>query len=252
MSYNWRAIFLYFAIMAVVSGCAKSHRGVMENNIYYSSQSPNVQIKIKDKFEYRKGATGQYQHQFFDNEGHRLIYIHYQRNDLNENKVDYYEHPDHWIYAQFSNSVELERFEMDMVGEKWYVRDAVRHVSPESCFMYRDLGVFTDMHDLLKLIYFLGIPSYDCKDWKSTHSLSDSQLQLLEEFRDGFTEDIEITNYHPVDGEGETIVEGINYDKQPSLESKNNSVPRCTTYLDCSGVLSCIKGRCVDVTKTNL
>ena len=63
--------------MAVVSGCAKSHRGVMENNIYYSSESPNVQIKIKDKFEYdkRDGATGKYQHLFLDYEGDRFIII---------------------------------------------------------------------------------------------------------------------------------------------------------------------------------
>lgn len=133
--------------------------------------------------------------------------------------MDYYNHPDHWIYAQFPNSVEIERFEIDMVGEKWYVRDAIRHVSPQSCFIYRDLGVFTVMHDVLKLIYFWEIPPYLCGDWKYSDSLSNSQLKYLKEFRDGFVKDIEITDYHPGYGEDEIMAkdEGDNKEQLKDL-----------------------------------
>lgn len=222
MKLNRGLIFVCIVVLVATFGCADNRRGVMENNLYYSTQSPNVQIKVRDKFKYRRGATGEFRHQFFDNEGHRIVYIHYVPSEPNETQVDYYYHPDQWIYEQFPNSVEIERFEMDMAGEKWYVRDAVRHVSTASCYMFRDLGVFTDMHDVLKLIYFWEMPPFICKDWKFTDSLSDSQQQYLKEFRDGFAEDIEVTNYHSADGE-KKIAEEIIYDIKSPLESQRNA-----------------------------
>lgn len=194
MRINKGLIIICLTMLSMNSGCI-SHRGVLDNNTYYSTKSPSLQVKIKDEFEYRKGESGQYQHQFLDNENHRLVYIHFTAHMPNETSVDYYENPDGWIYASIPDSVELERFNMHEAGEKWYVRDIVHHVSTVACLMIRDLGVFTDDHDVLKMLYLWQMPPYVCKDWKSKESLSEAQQQYLNEFRSGFSEDIKISKY---------------------------------------------------------
>jgi len=182
-----------FVVVVSLSGCLVTKRGVKEDNIYFSNQHPNVQIKIGENFEYHQGQQGEFQHQFVDLKNHRTAFIHVLLHPANQTQVDYYDNPEHWIYAIPPGSVELDRFVTEIVGEKWFGQDFVYHYDAFDCVLMRDLAVFTDSHDILKLRYSWKIPSGKCDQWKTITTLPDTQQAFLTEFREGFAEDISIS-----------------------------------------------------------
>ncbi len=197
MTHNWRAVLLaYIIIMLGIYGCGtKAYRGVTENNVYFSSQNPNVQIKINGNYKYRKGTVGKFKHQFLNPGDRRGVYIHFWANDLEKSLIEHYHNPDHWIYQSIKGGVEIERLRMELAGIKWYVRDVVAHNATDDCHMIRNIAVFTERYDVFKLLYFEIIPPYSCKDWKTADSLNVSQQKFLDHFRNSFEEVIEITAY---------------------------------------------------------
>ncbi len=186
-------VILFFCI--VISGCSIPRRGLLEDNVFFSTQSPNVQITVNRDFLYTKGKLGEWEHQFFDNENHKVIYIHHVLHNPNENNIDYFNDPEHWIYRSSDNTVDLERSAMNIYENKWYVQDFIEHSSTASCHMARKLSTFTSMHDLLHVLYAMEIPPYTCSSWLSTKSLSTSQNEFIEKFKKGFKEDIQIEKY---------------------------------------------------------
>lgn len=190
-----RPAVLLLSFFLLLPGCSLTRRGVMEGNVYFSTKSPNVKISISEGFNYQKSSSGPPQHQFVEEEKHRFVYIHHIKHAANENIIDYFNNPEHWIYISSSDDVYIKRFTMDMVREKWYVQDFVNHPSSASCLFVRQLSTFTSWHDLLHVLYVWEIPPYTCSDWKSADSLRDSQQEYIEAFRRGFTEDVQIEEY---------------------------------------------------------
>lgn len=189
-------IIIYCATLLVISGCSLTKRGMLENNTYFSNQNPSVQIALGENYEYYKGGRGQYQHQFSDQENHRMAFVHVFLHDANQTQVDYYNNPEGWIYSTPHNSVELNRFVTEMIGEKWYVQDVVYHPSTAACVLIRDLSVFTDTHDVFKFRYFWEIPPYKCENWKTVASLSPLEGEYFNKFVAAFSSDVTIRAFH--------------------------------------------------------
>lgn len=210
-------ILIYCTTLLVVSGCIHTKRGMLENNTYFSNQNPSVQIRFGQNYEYHKGGRGQYQHQFTDQEKHRMAFIHVFLHAANQTQVDYYNNPESWIYSAPSGSVELNRFVTEMIGEKWYVQDAVYHPSTASCVLIRDLSVFTDTHDVFNLRYSWEIPPYKCGNWKTVNSLSLSEQQYFDKFLAAFAEDVIITEFQ----NGES---GVPVSEQFGLKEHPNAI----------------------------
>ena len=195
-------IIIYCGMLMLISGCSHTKRGMLGNNTYFSNQYPSVQITFGQNYEYHKGGRGQYQHQFSDQENHRMAFVHVFLHDANQSQVDYYNDPEGWIYSTLPDSVELNRFVTEMIGEKWYVQDAVYHPSTAACVLIRDLSVFTETHDVFKLRYFWEIPPYKCDNWKTVDSLSSSEQQYFNKFLAAFSDDVMLTEFQDNENRG--------------------------------------------------
>lgn len=226
-------IIICFATLLAISGCSLTKRGMLENNTYFSNKNPSVQITLGENYEYHKGGRGQYQHQFSDQENHRMAFVHVFLHDANQTQVDYYNNPEGWIYRTPPNSVELNRFVTEMIGEKWYVQDAVYHPSTAACVLIRDLSVFTDTHDVFKLRYSWEIPPYKCDNWKTVASLSSSEGEYFNKFVAAFSHDITIKEFQDVENVGSASVELTQIQQSNAISSvpalqqllKLNTVP---------------------------
>lgn len=186
--------FFWLIFFIFLSGCSIAKRGV-ESHSYYSTDSPNIKVTVNKDFSYQPGKTGEFPHQFLDNERHRIIFFQHLLHYPIQNKVDYYNDPESWIYVSSENFEELGRYTKEMVGEKWYVQEYVGHPSTANCFLARKLSAFTYRYDVMTMMYIWEIPPYRCKDWKYLGELSSSQQQYLADFRAGFAEDLEIESY---------------------------------------------------------
>ena len=163
--------------------------------MFFSSKSPNVSVLVNKDFTYRKGEFKEYEHQFHDNENHRIVYIHHTLRSPNENNIDYFHDPEHWIYLTSDDNIDLTRFTKKIHENKWYIQDFVNHASTASCFIARKMSTFTTMHDLLHILYAWEIPPYACSSWTSVRFLNKEQEELIEKFRKSFAEDVTIEKY---------------------------------------------------------
>jgi len=195
MRIYFQSILLSMVVCLVSSGCALPRRGMLDTNIYYSNQSPNIKITVKENFHYKKGESQKFQHQFFDRENHRIVYIQHYLHEPNQTQIDYYGNPEKWIYESSDSIFDIERFTEKNLGEKWYVQDYVKHVSTMACFMVRDFKAFTSRNDVFRLMYVWQMPPYLCEKWSFVKSLDDSQQQYLREFREGLAGDIQMEEY---------------------------------------------------------
>lgn len=217
---------MYYLLIAcilgssILSGCVTTKRGMRDNNTFYSTMNPRLEINFGENFEYRKGVLGQYQHQFIDQENHRTAFIHVFLHEANQTQIDYYDNPEKWIFQAPSGSSEIKRFATKMYGEKWYIQDFVYHPSTANCLLIRDLSTFTDAHDVFILRYTWEIPPYKCEDWKNTASLGEEQKQFLEKFQAGFAEDIKIDSYQQTDNEPKAKTQLA--DKDPYEQAVNS------------------------------
>ena len=57
---------IFIALFFLLTSCTATitKRGMLTDNIYYSTHDPNIQIEISPDFSYHKGKTGKIKHQF--------------------------------------------------------------------------------------------------------------------------------------------------------------------------------------------
>lgn len=216
MQWGGSLISICCVLLLGISGCSHTKRGMLDNNTYFSNQNPNVQITLGENYEYHKGERGQYQHQFSDQENHRMVFVHVFLHNANQTQVDYYDNPEGWIYSTPPDSVELNRFVAEMIGEKWYVQDVVYHPSTAACVLIRDLAVFTDAHDVFKLRYSWEIPPYKCDNWKTANSLSSSEGEYFNKFVAAFSDDVTIREFQDAENVGPASAE-LNQEQQSNV-----------------------------------
>lgn len=194
---RFKQLTIMVILLLLICSCTPVKRGMLNNHTYYSSSNPNIRIDVNDEFVLRQNAHGSGRYEFVNPEAHREVLIEYEDIMVNENQVDYYENPLTWIFYAISGSEEITKGEIRILGKKWYFRDIVFHHSSASCFLIRDIGHFTDRHDILKVLYSQELPPYQCSSWKQVESLDKGQQKRLKRFLDNLDQDIRMSNYTP-------------------------------------------------------
>ncbi len=190
-------------ISIFVSGCSNvntksifhSKRGMLDNNTYYSTSSPNIQIVVDPSFQYSAGAAKQVRHKFFNQAGNRAIFIDFNKHATNESQIDYYEHPSHWIFSDIANSKTIETGTLLLLNKEWYYNNNV-NFSEKGCALLRDLRRFTNDHDVFFIRYVEALPPQDCEKWQAVKRLTDEQKDFVNNFVDDFSKLTEISKYN--------------------------------------------------------
>jgi hypothetical protein len=205
---------IFSAICFLLTGCATSitKRGMLDDNTYYSTYSPNIQIKVDPSFSYKAGESGKFQHQFKNNFKNKYIYIHHFKESPNPGSVDYYYNPSSWIFWDVPPSEKIESGTVNILNKKWYYCHYFRQSSTGSCAILKDIAIFTSDHDILKIRYVKGLPQHDCDNW---------DRQDVEAFKADFSKDIEITNYEI----GKDIEQSAKATDQPKEKQKLTFTP---------------------------
>ena len=183
------------AFCVFLTGCVKTKaRGVLNDRIYYSTYSPNIQIKMSPDFTcYNTGKSSNYDYMFINDLGNKYVVITYFKQHGPENIIDYYT-PSR-IFNDVRNKIDSGT--LKILGETWYYCDYFKQFSPESCGMVRDLAVFTQKHDWLMVRYIETLPYYDCDSWSDVKNLTSGQKEFISNFTADFSSDIEMDNYTP-------------------------------------------------------
>jgi hypothetical protein len=182
-----------------LTGCAATKRGMLKEDIYYSTDSPHIQIKVDSSFSYVEGGSGEAKHQFRSDDNSKGISIHHIKHDPNQTQVDYYNHPSQWIFGNIPADQQIETGTLNILNKQWYYCNSVELVQ-NGCLLMRDIRRFTDDHDIFLLRYAEGLPlDYDCESWKKIQHLSPEQKKLLKRLDSNFSKFIGISDY---DGAG--------------------------------------------------
>ena len=95
---------LPFLIFYTLTGCVANKRGMVNEHLYTSNGYPDLQIEVDSTFQYTKGGPNQFDHSFIGPYKRRILYFEHKSMSILANKVDYYEHPSHWIYFGIPSS----------------------------------------------------------------------------------------------------------------------------------------------------
>ena len=164
---------------------------MLNNHVYYSTYSPNIQIKVNSNFTYDTDESGHLKHKFTNSRDCKLIFIEHYKYSGNKRKIA------HWgpntVFKGVSNKIDSGT--LSILGKKWYYCDHI-DISSEQCVLIRDIAIFTQDHEWLFVRYVKSLPSYDCDNWKNITVLTDEQRKFHRNFIDEFSRDIEMKNYN--------------------------------------------------------
>ncbi|MDC3237487.1 hypothetical protein OAT93_02000 [bacterium] len=169
-------------------------QGMLNENTYFSSKKPNIQIVVDDLYQYSEEADS-YDHKFINVEKHRVSYILHSPSNHDQRKIEYYYSPDSWLFNDYPTSIRLHKGELEIIGKTWYYQDCVLKPTTANCVMIRDIGMFTPTDGLFKILYIFELPPYTCNQWNKSESFTDEQEEAYKNFLEGFASDIKITNY---------------------------------------------------------
>lgn len=195
--YSFKQLLVVVLSTFMFFGChmaTTDKQGMLNENTYFSSKKPNIQIVVDDQYQYSEEAES-YDHKFINVEKHRVFYILNSPPYHNQRRMEYYYSPDSWMFNNYPTSIRLHQGELKIIGKTWYYRDCVLKPTTANCVMIRDLGMFTPADGLLKVLYILELPPYTCSQWNKSDSFTDEQEEAYKYFLEGFASDIKITNY---------------------------------------------------------
>lgn len=159
---------------------------MLKENIYYSTDNPNIQIKVDSSFRYVEGRSGELKRQFRNADGSKGIFIHHIKHTPNESQVNYYNHPSQWIFKNISTHRQIDTGTSNISNKQWYYCNSAEIV-PNGCLLLRDISRFTDDHDIFFVRYIEGLPTtHGCKSWESINKLSSEQKKIVERLEKNF------------------------------------------------------------------
>jgi hypothetical protein len=210
------AILLFVLFSFLFIGCAgQKVKRVVQDNIFYSSNEPEISIKVDPNFKYL-GKTEESKYGEFENlqgnpgpQHKRAFYIFGEIGDNNTlkkaigidiNSIDKgYFLPDLFDNVKYkldSGTVKIggeiyEYFITPRPSLPKIVRKAMKDKGYvlSNCYMYKVIGTIfgPEEQDLLKIyyaedVYHINGLNYRCKDWRNKELLEDDQKTLLKKF----------------------------------------------------------------------
>ena len=187
-------VLMLFCILAV--GCVSSNtRGVIDNQIFYSSNQPNIKITVSDDYNFQEVKNHCY---VFDNYSGEAVYISFFENSTIENTVDYYYHPSKWMFDYVKLSEKIDTGTLNILGKQWYYCNSIIKQSNGKCCFARNLGHFTSDHNVLTVRYFKRLSKHDCFKWENHDILTKEQIEIMTDVIKTFEEDVAFSNYTPL------------------------------------------------------
>ncbi|SDP81918.1 hypothetical protein [Desulforhopalus singaporensis] len=190
--YILKRLILILSIL-VFSSCAMPKRGLINENTYYSSDSPSIKVEMVGYHKYIADKKNSSRYIFANNEN-RFVYIDHFNHIPYENKVDYYYEPSTWIFSHIPSDSKISTGTTEILGKTWYYCDSA-NLKDNGCALIHNIARFTYRHDIYYLQYVQVLPVYDCWEWRNTTQLSKKQKQTLSILHTNFENEIKFTSY---------------------------------------------------------
>lgn len=187
-------ILLLIVVLNVVVGCASvktTHRGMVENNTFRSTDHPRLDIKVSDLFKYKKTeGMNKIEHSFFLN--NKFVFIEFYKNTAIKNRVDYY-YP---IYSIWKFPNVISEGNKEVAGVKWYYWDYVK-LENYRCAIVRQMAMRNRSKDILYFRYGNILFGSNCRGWEGSEVLTPELKSEYEKFKRNFNKDITLSVYNP-------------------------------------------------------
>lgn len=187
-------IVLIIVVLNFVVGCASiktTHRGMVENNTFRSTDHPCLDIKVSDRFRYKRNeGMNKIEHSFFRN--NKFVFIQFSKNTAIKNRVDYY-YP---IYSIWKFPNVISEGNKEVAGVKWYYWDYVKFDN-NRCAIIRQMAMQNTFKDILYFRYGNILFGSSCNGWGGNEVLTPELRSAYEKFKRNFNEDITLSVYIP-------------------------------------------------------
>jgi len=232
--HKMRILYFFMVVCLVLTfGCAgmKPERDVLQDNIFYSSTSPKMKIKINPDFKYIGKAEQQKYIEYFGGtllEQEAYLFGHIEDNRILKGvsiRIDTiqkgYAAPDlfawaknkldsgvmriqgkNYQYVVYSYSGPIIKYVRDFISDKGYIIP--------NCFLAKGLGriVSADAKTKMYIFYIEDIRhihgnKYSCNDWLDKYMLTNEQQELLKGFIDRSEKNIQILGKEEFTRDGE-------------------------------------------------
>jgi len=144
---------------------------------------------VDSRFKYFSGDTNQFDHGF---EGtgpyyRQFLILDYHPLHVIDNKVDYYNHPYHWIYSGLPQLTIIDKGEIKLLEKTWYFANTFEK-NDSGCTLNKHLRRFTSDNNLFLIMYSKWLPELKCAIWEESLKLNDDRKKSLDAFNQSFQE----------------------------------------------------------------
>ena len=187
--------FILVALLVVFcSGCVSTKRGMLSENVYYSEKYPDVKVAVDPDFSYSKGSSEQYDHMFEGPYGKRFFAIHHETFAVLDNKLDYWEHPHHWIFSGIPRDNIVNKGEVELLSQTWYTASTFEK-KDKGCLLGKHLRRFTDEQSFFAMVYLIWRPDSYCEDMENASNDNSEGQLVFNEVENDFKETVHVTQY---------------------------------------------------------
>lgn len=189
--------FLVILACLCLAGCLSStiSRGVDENRkAYFSSSNPDILIQLPSYFTYKKSddPANTMDHMFYHDD--TAVFIELVHHDPNENQIDYFNHPEFWMFDHVSLDGKINQGPIRILDEEWYFCNSVRR-SEDTCFFVRELGYFADNHNIFLIRFVRVIPETMFDQLKKANHSAESSNAGVKALVDDLEKNVVLTRY---------------------------------------------------------
>ena len=181
-----KILILLVIIIFFSTGCTTTKRGVISENIYSSKRFPNIRIEVNSSFDYNEKELHQFDYSFTGPEGKQFVGIAHITPMVLDNKLDYWNHPHHWIFSNIPMSSIHIKDEIQLLGKTWYSAVAYKR-GKRGCFFQKHLRRFTDEQSIFILFYSKWEREIICTTWENSSTSDDEGKSMVNEFKKSFS-----------------------------------------------------------------
>lgn len=182
------AVLLMIAL-AVASGCTTTKRGLISENVYSSARFPDIKIEVDSNFVYNEEEKHNFDYSFTGPGRKQFLGIAHITPMVLDNKLDYWNHPQHWIFSNIPQSSIHTTDEIQLLGKTWYSAIAYKR-GKRGCFFQKHLRRFTNEESIFILYYAQWKREIICTTWEDSSTSDDRKGEIVDEFETSFTESV--------------------------------------------------------------
>ena len=177
MEINLKLVFVFMISLCLflLYGCSSllEKRGMLSDDIYYSTHNPNIRISVASGFSYQKGEPSEFQHQFVNEKARKFFAINYYRQTEPLDRIDYFDSIEYFFSEHLRGIIRMGK--SDLLNENWVYCDRIIFAN-NSCALNRHMAVMTgSQNNFFQLSYYKELKDIDCDEWENLNELSNNQ-----------------------------------------------------------------------------